>query len=109
VSWLTSDVSPDEPATVTEVVTEARRHALYAVRRLKELGGGAGGRGAVAQVSACRALLEASRITGSEAEELVKMPLDKAKEVLGVKLQLVTPEKADELLSQRRMAERGSR
>lgn len=62
-----------------------------------------GGRGAGAQVTAARLLLEVARLIGSQREEPAK--LDAVKEAAKV-IYLVDAEKAQELLAAQRAAER---
>lgn len=73
-----STETQDEPATVDEVVTEARRHCLHAIKRLRAILDNKGGRGAGSINVAARTLLETARVNGAEAEELAKMPLGEA-------------------------------
>lgn len=104
-SQLSSPVTPDvdPPATVTEVVTEARRHCLHAIKRLRAILDNKGGRGAGSINVAARTILETARVNGAEAEALEKMPLAEAVQ----RLRLVDSDKAVELLRQRRLAEHG--
>jgi hypothetical protein len=63
--------TPDAlPASLEDVVDEARKHARFALKQLVLVARGEGGRGAQARAGAARMLLELSRFVGSEAEEL---------------------------------------
>jgi len=84
-------------ATVDEVVQEARRHAIFAVRVLRAVASGrAGGlRGLTAQVTAANSLLMTARVTGASAEELVVLEELQAKQDRGLRLVSVEDARAE--------------
>lgn len=99
----TMDVETDgRVATVDEVVRESRRHAIFAVRALRAIASGKGGRGATAQVTAANSILMTARVNGASAEEL--KVLEELQERQDRGLRLVSVEDARNEMMRRRAA-----
>jgi hypothetical protein len=58
------------PASLEDLVDEARKHARFALKQLVLVARGKGGRGGQSRAGAARMILELSRFVGSEAEDL---------------------------------------
>lgn len=84
-------------------VVYARDAALPVLRTVRRIALGGGGRGAREQLTASKLLLEVAKLLGSQREDAPK--LDAVKEAAKV-IYLVDAEKAQELLSAQRAAER---
>lgn len=84
-------------------VAYAKAHATSCLRVLVDIAENGGNRGAAAQTTAARLVLEVARVIGSQREEPAK--LDAVKEAAKV-IYLVDAEKAQELLAAQRAAER---
>jgi len=87
-------------ATVDEVVREARRHTIFAVRVLRAVASGRGGRGSTAMVTAANSLLMTARVNGASAEELQVM--DELQKTQDRGLRLVSVEDARAEMMRRR-------
>jgi hypothetical protein len=94
---------PDHELTVAEAVSLARLAAGPAIRTLRNIALGGGGRGAREQNTACKLLLETARFIGSQAEAPSVTAVQEARATL----RLVDSDRAVELLRQRRLAEHG--